>query len=491
MTKLNRTNFDYTVAPERIIQFGEGNFLRAFVDWMVQEMNDKASFNSSIVVVQPIDRGMIDLLNEQNGLYTLVTKGLKNGQAVKESQLIKSISRGINPYTHFQEYLKLAENPEMRFIVSNTTEAGIIFHEGDTFEMQPPASFPAKLTKLLYHRFKTFNGDATKGFVVLPCELIDRNGDKLKNCIKNYIELWKLEREFSLWIDNANIFTNTLVDRIVPGYNAETAAEIEATEGYTDKLVVEGEHFHLWVIEGPQSLKNELPSEKAGLNILITDDVTPYRTRKVRLLNGPHTVMAPVAYLSGIEFVGDAVDHADLGAFIHQTIYNEIITALSMPKEESEAFAKEIIDRFKNPFVKHALLSISLNSVSKFKARVLDTLKEYLAKTGELPTNLVVSLAALMAFYRGSVNGIKIDLKDDDYIISFFNTNWEKVDNRSKGISGMVTEFLSSNMIWGEDLTKIKGLSEATTFYLDRIVNEGMLNVVKSLVSVEVENKLS
>ncbi|MDA3893773.1 MAG: tagaturonate reductase [Salinivirgaceae bacterium] len=487
MTKLNRTNYPNAVAPERIIQFGEGNFLRAFIDWMVQEMNDKTDFNSSVVVVQPIDCGMIDLLNEQDGLYTLVSKGLKNGEAVRESQLIKSISRGINPYTHFEDYLKLAENPDMRFIVSNTTEAGITYYDGDTFDMQPPASFPAKLTKLLYHRFKTFNGDLEKGFVVLPCELIDRNGDKLKKCIKNFIELWGLEREFSLWIDNANTFTNTLVDRIVPGYNPETAKEITASEGYNDKLVVEGEHFHLWVIEGPEWLKDELPAEKAGLNILITNNITPYRTRKVRLLNGPHTVMAPIAYLSGIEFVGDAVDHNDIGTFINQTIFNEIIPALNSPKEESEAFANEIIDRFMNPFVKHALLSISLNSISKFKARVLDTIKEYQIKNNELPTNLVVSLAALMAFYRGSINGEKINIKDDDYILSFFNTNWQKVENKTKGLSAMVTEFLSSTMIWSEDLTKIKGLAEATTFYLDRIVNEGMLNVVKSLISVEVE----
>lgn len=482
--KLDRISQNLEVAPERIIQFGEGNFLRAFVDWMVNEMNTKADFNSSVVVVQPINRGMVDMLNDQDGLYTLVSKGLKNGKAVKESKLINSISRGINPYEDFDAYLKLAENPDMRFIVSNTTEAGIAFVDSDTLEMEPPTSFPGKLTKLLYHRFKTFNGNKTKGFIILPCELIDRNGDKLKKCVAQYCDLWNLESEFRNWIEAANVFTNTLVDRIVPGYNPESAKEVNATTSYEDKLVVDGEHFHLWVVEGPEWIKNEIPAEKAGLNILFVDDVTPYRTRKVRLLNGPHTVMAPVALLSGVEFVGDAVDHEVVGQFINQTVNNEIIPALDMPKDELEMFAGEVMDRFRNPFVAHALMSISLNSVSKYKARVLDTVKEYLVKNSELPTNLVVALAALMAFYRGEIDGKKITLKDEDYVLSFFNTNWEKVYNNEMEVSGIVNEFLKNRMIWGEDLTKIEGLEELTTTYLNKILDEGMLEVVKELISI-------
>lgn len=483
--KLNRKNLQSKQFTERIIQFGEGNFLRAFVDWMVNEMNQKANFNSSVVVVQPIANGMVDMLNAQDGLYTLVMKGLKNGKAIKEHQLIESVSRGINPYADYAAYLKLAENPDMRFIVSNTTEAGITFNNKDTLDMAPANSYPAKLTALLYHRYKTFNADKDKGFIILPCELIDRNGDKLRKCVDDYCDLWKLESGFRSWLNTANVFTNTLVDRIVPGYNPETAKEITEITGYEDKLVVEGEQFHLWVIEGPQWLKNEIPAEKAGLNILFVDDVTPYRTRKVRMLNGPHTVMAPVAYLSGVEFVGKAVDHPEVGQFINQAIFGEIIPALSMPQSESEAFANEILDRFRNPFVNHALLSISLNSVSKYKARVLDTVKEYLAKKGELPNNLVVALAALMAFYRGEINGKEIPIKDEDYIISFFNTNWKKYDQNEIGVSKLVNEFLGNIMIWGEDLTKISGLNEKTTYYLDRILNEGMFEVVKSLVSIE------
>ncbi|MFC0875192.1 tagaturonate reductase [Saccharicrinis sp. FJH2] len=483
--KLNRKIKNIEKAPERIIQFGEGNFLRAFVDWMVDEMNRKAGFNSSVVLVQPINFGMVDKLNEQDGLYTLVSKGIKNGKALKESQVIGSVSRGLNPYTQYDEYLKLAENPDMRFIVSNTTEAGITFDAKDKLNDQPASSFPAKLTALLYHRFKTFSGDASKGFIILPCELIDRNGDKLQKCVKQYCDLWSLDREFINWLDTANVFTNTLVDRIVPGFNPESAKEVKEKEGYEDNMVVDGEQFHLWVIEGPQWIKNEIPAEAAGLNVLFVDDVTPYRTRKVRLLNGPHTVMTPVAYLCGIEYVGDALEDELMGQFILQTINNDIIPALDMPKEELEKFAAEVLDRFRNPFVKHALMSISLNSISKFKARVLDTIKEFNAKYNELPNNLVLSLAAMMAFYKGEFNGKAITLKDTDYVLSFFNTNWKKLENKEMNLDAFVQVFLSNQMIWGEDLTKIEGLCGRTAFYLDKIIHEGMEEVVKSVISIE------
>lgn len=483
--KLNRNSKNFERAPERIIQFGEGNFLRAFVDWMVEEMNTKADFNSSVVLVQPINFGMVDKINEQDGLYTLVSKGIKNGKAVKESQIISSVSRGINPYTQYDEYLKLAENPDMRFVVSNTTEAGIAFDENDTLESSPASSFPAKLTALLYHRYKTFKGDANKGFIILPCELIDRNGDKLHKIVKQYCDVWNLDREFINWLDTANVFTNTLVDRIVPGFNSDSAKEVKEIKGYEDNLVVDGEQFHLWVIEGPQWIKNELPAQLAGLNVLFVDDVTPYRTRKVRLLNGPHTVMTPVAYLSGLEYVGDALEDEVMGQFISQTINNNIIPALNMPKDELEQFAEEVLDRFRNPFVKHALLSISLNSISKFKARVLDTIKEYRAKFNSLPENLVLSLAGLMAFYKGEFNGKAITIKDTDYVMSFFNTNWKKLKNKEMNVEAFVLVFLSNQMIWGEDLTKIDGLCTRTAYYLDRIVHEGMEEVVKSVISIE------
>jgi tagaturonate reductase len=483
MKRLNRDSEQAPGAPEKIIQFGEGNFLRAFVDWMVQEMNKKAGFNASVAVVQPIEQGRVDVLNEQDGLCTLVLKGLKNGEAVKEAELITSISRGINPYSDYSSFLALAENPEMKFIVSNTTEAGIAFNKDDTLEMQPPASFPAKLTSLLYHRFTVMDGDPDKGFIILPCELINRNGDKLEQCVHEYCKLWSLGNDFRKWLDAAVTFTNTLVDRIVPGYNPDSAAEVQKANGYDDQLVVDAEQFHLWVIEGPEWLKNEIPAEQAGLNILFTDDVTPYRTRKVRLLNGPHTVMVPIAWLCGIEYVGDAVDHEVIGTFIVKTINNEIIPALDMNKSELQEFAANVLDRFRNPFVEHALLSISLNSVSKYKARVLDTVKEYLARYKKLPENLIAALAALILFYRGERNGEKYPLKDDDYILQFFADNWKNVKDNSLKVSDLIGNFLSDKIIWAEDLTEIEGLKEKTVYYAERMLNEGMTAVIRSLNS--------
>ncbi|HEY4789370.1 MAG TPA: tagaturonate reductase, partial [Bacteroidales bacterium] len=419
---------DYQVYPERVIQFGEGNFLRAFVDWMIHEMNEKADFNTSAVLVQPIENGMVETINEQDGLYTLVLKGLRNSMPIRETELIQSVSRGINPYKDFSAYLKLAENPSMRFIVSNTTEAGIAFSANDRMEMEPPKTFPGKLTVLLYHRFKMFGSDASKGFIILPCELIDRNGDNLKKCVLQYCQLWNLSSEFVAWINDANVFCNTLVDRIVPGYPAETAKEIELFTKYEDKLIVEGEPFHLWVIEGPAWIQNEIPAHKCDLNVLFVNDMTPYRTRKVRILNGAHTVLTPVAYLSGIETVREGVEDKLVGEYLKQTLNSEIIPTLDLPKEELIAFAESVDERFRNPYIRHSLMSIALNSVSKFKARVLPSITEYYKRKETIPSGLSFAFAALIAFYRGKNGDQTINLKDEDYVLSLFNTLWGKYD---------------------------------------------------------------
>jgi tagaturonate reductase len=473
---------DYQEYPERIIQFGEGNFLRAFVDWMVHEMNEKADFNTSAVLVQPIDKGMVDMINEQNGLYTLVLKGLKNGMVTRDIQLIQSVSRGLNPYTDFAGYLKLAENPNMRFVVSNTTEAGIAFSADDRADMTPPKTYPGKLTVLLHHRFKTFNGDKTKGFIILPCELIDRNGDNLKKCVLQYVELWGLGADFRKWLEESNVFCNTLVDRIVPGFPFDTAKEIEKEVGYEDKTIVEGEPFHLWVIEGPQWIKKELPTEKADLNVLFVDDMTPYRTRKVRILNGAHTVLTPVAYLSGIETVREGVEHPLVGKFLSDTLAIEIIPTLDLPKEELVAFADSVDERFRNPFIKHSLMSISLNSVSKFKARVLPSLTEYKKRKGEVPSRLSFALAAMIAFYRGKNGDKTIDLKDEEFIMEMFSNLWSQYDKKSITAENLVSTFLKDQKIWGEDLTQMQGLVAKVSGYLEEIIKVGMLQALENLV---------
>jgi Mannitol-1-phosphate/altronate dehydrogenases len=469
---------------ERIIQFGEGNFLRAFIDWMVHEMNDKADFRTNVVLVQPIEKGMVDALNEQDGLYTLVLKGLRNGTSVKETHLIQSVSRGINPYSEFEGYLKLAENPDMRFIISNTTEAGIAFSAEDQPDLKPPKTFPGKLTVLLYHRFKTFGNDTTKGFIILPCELIDRNGDNLKKCVLQYCDLWGLGNDFKSWLTTANVFCNTLVDRIVPGYSAETAKEIEALTNYEDKLVVEAEPFHLWVIEGPEWIQKELPTRQACLNVLFVNDMTPYRTRKVRILNGAHTVLTPVAYLAGIETVREGVEHPLVGNFLKQTLAGEIIPTLDLPSDELVAFATSVDERFRNPFIKHLLMSIALNSVSKFKARVLPSLTEYYKRKGTLPSHICFSLAALIAFYRGKNGDQAIPLKDEDYVLTLCKNLWDKYDGSQTSAEHLVAAFFKDKTLWDEDLTAIHGLSSRVSTYLQDILKQGMPQALDNFMKI-------
>jgi tagaturonate reductase len=481
--RLNKDTFkEFKTYPEKVIQFGEGNFLRGFVDWQIEEMNEKAGFNGSVAVVQPQENGLINMLNEQDGLYTLYLQGMQNGKAVKTHKVINSISRGVNPYTNYDEYLKLAENPEARFIVSNTTEAGIAFDESDKLDAGCQKSYPGKLTALLYHRFKTFDGATDKGFIIIPCELIDRNGAKLKEIILKYAEIWNLGQDFSDWLNNANTFCCSLVDRIVPGYPRDTIDEVREELGYDDNLVDVGEIFHLWVIEGPQSLKDELPIEKAGLNVKVVDDMTPYRTRKVRILNGPHTAMVPVAYLYGLETVGESVDHEVIGKYVHELIYDEIIPTLDLPQEELVEFADAIIERFRNPYVKHYLMSIALNSMSKYKTRDLLSLTEYLKRKGELPKKLVFSLAALIEFYKGKRGEEEIKLADDEDILELYKEVWSKFDGSNQSLKDVVSSVLGYEKNWGMNLNEVSGLTDEVTRYLILIEKLGMKEAVKEVL---------
>ncbi|AVK50800.1 altronate oxidoreductase [Clostridium sp. MF28] len=478
--KLNKESYkEFKTYPEKVLQFGEGNFLRAFVDWQIDKMNDEADFNGSVVVVQPLENGLVDMLNDQDCLYTLYLQGVQNGQASKTHKVINSISRGINPYRDYNEYLKVAENPDLRFIVSNTTEAGIAFDENDTLNGGCQKSYPGKLTAFLYHRFNAFNGDDSKGFIIIPCELIDRNGEKLKEIVLKYAEVWNLGQDFIDWINNANTFCCSLVDRIVPGYPRDTIDEVREELGYDDNLVDVGEIFHLWVIEGPQSIKDELPIEKAGLNVKVVDDMTPYRTRKVRILNGPHTAMVPVAYLYGLETVGEAVDHEVIGRYVHDVIYDEIIETLDLPHEELVEFADAIIERFQNPYVKHYLMSIALNSLSKYKTRDLPSLTEYLKRKGTLPKKLVFSLASLIEFYKGKRGDEDIQLADDEEILELFKKLWEKYDGTKEGLNKIVTSVLAYEKNWGSNLNEIPNLADEISRYLEIIEKVGMKEAVK------------
>lgn len=480
MERLNRKSANITTSyPERIIQFGEGNFLRAFIDWMVCNMNKKADFNSSVVVVQPLANGMIDMMNEQDGLYHVNLQGLDKGVTVNSIELIDVISRSLNPYSDFEAYLKLAEQPEMRFVVSNTTEAGIAFDDKCKLDDAPASSYPGKLTQLLYHRFKTFNGAADKGLIIFPCELIFHNGTELKKTINQYIELWNLGTDFQKWFDTACGVYSTLVDRIVPGYPRATINEILEKIQLEDKLVVQAEIFHLFVIEAPKSVAKEFPADKAGLNVLFVADEKPYHERKVTLLNGPHTVLAPVGYLAGLNIVKECLRDEVMSKFVYMIMYKELIETLDLPKSELKKFADDVVERFNNPFVHHLLTSIMLNSFPKFKTRDLPGLKKYLERKGELPSGIVLGLAAIITYYKGGKRGnTDIVPNDDKAIVDILKILWSfnDVEMVAKGV-------LAAEFIWDENLNNIPGLTEKLTFYLRLIQEFGMKEAIRTIVS--------
>ncbi|UZO82312.1 tagaturonate reductase [Aquimarina sp. ERC-38] len=478
MQELNRNTVTAKTYTERIIQFGEGNFLRAFADWMVHKMNKEADFDAGVVAVQPIDQGLVHLLNDQDGLYTLYLNGIKNGKAISEYEIIDCIQRGIDPYKNYEEYLALAENPDIRFVISNTTEAGITYQKNDQLNDTPPGSYPAKLTVLLYKRFQSFGNAQDKGLIIIPCELIDRNGDHLKQIILQYAEDWKLGDQFIAWIHKNNTFCNTLVDRIVPGYPKDKMDAITAELGYKDNLVVEGEQFHLWVIEAPESVKKEIPSETCNLNIVFTDNMEPYRTRKVRILNGAHTSLVPVGFLYGIDKVRESIEDEVVGTYLRHVIFNEICPTLDFPEAELNRFSNDVLDRFKNPYLEHELLSIALNSTSKFKTRVLPSVLEFIKKKNELPEGLLFSLASLLAFYKGDREGHTYSLKDDPTALEFFIAQWATND-----IPSLVKASLSNISFWGTDLTAYKGLETKVCTYLKDITNNGMKTALKTFLN--------
>jgi tagaturonate reductase len=459
------------VLPERVLQFGEGNFLRAFIDWMFHRMNDSGLFNGSAVVVQPLDVGGVNQLNEQNGLYTLYLRGISNGQTVSGHEVITSISRGINPYSEWAAYLKTAGNPEMRFVVSNTTESGIVY-EPTPIPSGCPSSFPAKLTAWLAHRFELLGGSTETGMIFLPCELINHNGSKLKECILHHAADWELSDGFVQWIENDCTFLSTLVDRIVPGYPRDEAAAMSAELGYEDKLICAGEIFHLLVIEGPEELKAELPFDKAGLNVIWTEDMQPYRTRKVGILNGAHTASVLAAYLGGLNTVREMMEDADFGAYVKAAVFQEIVPVLPMDRAEAESFAAAVMERFMNPFIHHELLSISLNSVSKWTVRVLPSLQRYLAAEGKPPQLLSFSLAALIAFYKGDLRE-GYSVSDDRSVVDFFAAAWASDD-----LHAVVSSVLSQQPFWGEDLTQLSGLTEVVEETLSDILTLGARKAV-------------
>lgn len=430
---------------ETVIQFGEGGFLRGFVDYFFQKLKEKELFDGSVVIVQPIEKGMCEMLEKQGCEYNLFLRGINDGKVVDEHTHIDVISRCVNPYSDNAAYMALAENPDFRFIVSNTTEAGICFEGDNKFEDAPAHSFPGKLTQLLYKRFQL----GLPGFIILSCELIDHNGEELLKCCEQYADLWNLGDDFKAWLKNENDFCSTLVDRIVTGFPRDEHAALCERIGQQDNMMDTAEIFHLWVIQGDH--EDELPLQKAGFNVVWTDNVDPYKKRKVRILNGAHTSMVLGARLYGLETVGECLKDEKVSALLKKCIFEEIIPTIG-DTEDNRAFGAAVLERFSNPFIKHLLLSIALNSVSKFKARVLQTILEYKEEKGAYPQGLTFSLAALIAFYRTD------EANDGEDIMAFMK-------------DASVADILAKTEYWGQDLSDMLPVVEK---WYNMIQTEGM-----------------
>ena len=453
------------------IQFGEGNFLRAFVDYCIQILNDKTSFSGKVNIIQPLPEGMIEQLKIQNGKYNLFHEGIIQGKTIRDRMQINCVKQMNNPYQEFDQFLELAENENLTFVFSNTTEAGIVLDTKDQFTEKPPRSFPGKLTRLLHHRYKTFNGDPSKVLHIMPSELIEQNGTKLKKIILELSKIWKLEDHFISWI-NQNHFYNTLVDRIVPGFPKKDLDFYKNELFFDDQLIVTCEPFFLWVIEGNPELLKIFPIDRLKeIDVKVVPDLGIFRTRKVRILNGSHTIMVPVGLLHGTKTVSDILKNDFLKTFLSQTLFDEIIPSVDLDKQQLNDYAHSVLERFSNPFIIHKLESISLNSISKFKVRVLPSLISYLRKQGKVPKNLTFSMAALIYFYGKEVSKHPYPLKDDPEIIAFFNKIWSK-----RNIEKVVVETLSNTDLWDKNLAEISPLKYSLTKALNALVNHDKIN---------------
>ena len=476
-------------APEKVLQFGEGNFLRAFVNYWFDVSNEKVGWNGKCVLVQPIAPGLAKLINEQEGLYTLYLRGRENGEKVDRKRVISSVSRCLNPYERadFDAMMEVAVSDDLEYVVSNTTEAGIVYDPACRLADAPAASFPGKLTQVLYKRWQAGKG----GLVILSCELIDNNGKELLRCVNQYVDQWGLEDGFRKYVNEECTFCSTLVDRIVPGRVKDPAevAKMEEANGYHDELIDVGEIFGVWNIEGPEWLAEKLPFRAAGLNCPVVPDVTPYKKRKVRILNGAHTGFVLGAYLAGFDIVRDCMQDDTVRGFMNKMLYEEVIPTLPLDKKDLEDFASAVQDRFNNPFVDHELMSISLNSTSKWRARNMPSFLEYVEKTGKLPPCLTASFACYIAFFSNDIQelndrglvcrrprGNEYVCSDDRWVLEFY------YDHKDDPVKDLVHAVMTNEQMWGQDLTQVPGFERAVADCLEKIRAEGALQAMKELV---------
>ena len=480
MELISKKIYNKPERPVKIMQFGEGNFLRAFVDWIIQCLNDDGAINASVAVVQPMPFGRVKELSEQDGLYTLRLEGIDNGEKVKKSRVIDVIGDLINPFEQYEHYLSYGESEDLQIIISNTTEAGIAVDPTDTDLTKCPKSYPGKLLALLKRRYDRFKGDMSKGLAIIPCELIDNNGDELYRCLTELAEINKMDKKFIEWMQKANHFTSTLVDRIVPGYPRNEIEDIQKETGYIDNNIVKGEIFHLWVLKKEAHVQKVLPADSTGLNVIFADSIKPYKQRKVKILNGSHTAMVPVAYLCGIDTVGEAVNDPVIGKYVHDFVFDEVNPTIDLPQDQMVAFANSVIERYKNPYIRHELMSIALNSTTKFRTRLLPTLEDYIRITGKLPQHLLFSFAAIVEFHKGKRGEEKIALNDDPAYLEHWAKLWAEFDG---DYTKLAKNALGWKEAWGVDMNTLHADITATVAkYLQAMDTKGMRAAVECFV---------
>ena len=472
--------------PVGVLQIGDGNFLRAFADWMIDVASEAGALNARIVIAPPRSAGIVDRLNAQDGLFTVLARGIQDGAPATSRRIVRCVTGGVDPRQNPEALLSHARDPKTRFVISNTTEAGIAYAGQPHIAGQWPRSFPAQVATLLWERFQALGGGTDTGLVFLPTELIEANGTTLRDLVLRHATDWQLPQTFSDWVTRHNHFLNTLVDRIVPGYPATEAEDLFAQFGYTDPLLVAAEPFHLWVIEGPRALAGEFPLHKVGLNVIWTDDLKPYRASKVRILNGGHTASVLAAFCGGLDTVGEMMDHEVMARFLRRVVFDEIVPFVPLPDAERRQYAESVLERFTNPYIRHELLSIALNSVSKWKVRVLPSVLDYARAHGHAPAGLAFSLAALLWFYRGQFDAAgefsgrraagAYPIRDDRAALEIFDTAWRDPVN-------VAPTLLADKRLWGMDLTTVPELTLRVGETLDRIAGVGLLPALADLLA--------
>lgn len=480
MKKINRKNVSAQTHPLRVLQFGGGNFLRGFVDYMLDIYNEKMDEQLGIGVVKVTPHGDYGNWKAQDGLYHVRTRGIQQGNLIQDTRLITSINKIIHAYQEWDDFLATAREPEIRYLFSNTTESGLQLADDDQWNDAPPASFPAKLCRWLYERYQHFDGNPDAGCILIPCELIEDNGQLLRLLVMRHAEDCGLPLDFIRWIVKSNIFCNTLVDRIIPSLSKDKLPEVWEELGCEDQLVTEGEPYHIFVIEGPRIVGEQLPLDKAGLNVVFTEDSSPYRERKVKILNGSHTALVPVAYLSGLRIVRDTVEDPVMSEFLNHLLQQEILPALDMPEATLADYAAGVIDRFKNPYIDHYWLTISLNSFAKWKVRLLPSLLSYVEQHGEAPPLMSFSLACLIRFYQGTYQGEEITLRDEAPVLKRLQQAWRAGDS-----TAVAKKVLAWSEHWGQDLNEVPALQNLVAGYLQRIEKEEITGIIQELLRDE------